>query len=219
MTETERPATMEDMARAWPDKTPEELAAARAEIANAGGILTVVTTHPDEAGSVEGLSAPITPYERGIYAAGERAGYERAVAVLRDDERYLDWHARQPTEHLMRADPCCRREHLADYLAAVALPAPRVPVTNGPDHPIGAWVVPKIAHDPDAPVGPRLARSGTLISRSAGQSDPTHTRVYAAQLLAAADEMERRAALPEADHHAEACDCMAPLISEETPNA
>jgi hypothetical protein len=55
------------------------------------------------------------------------------------------------------------------------------------------WTVPKIAHDEDRPVGPIICRNG-LISRSAGQSDVAHTRFYAAQLLAAADEVERRAA-------------------------
>jgi len=59
------------------------------------------------------------------------------------------------------------------------------------------WMVAKIAHDEDREVGPIIRRDG-LISRSAGQSDVAHTRFYAAQLLAAADEVERRAA-PESE--------------------
>ncbi len=56
----------------------------------------------------------------------------------------------------------------------------------------GSWVVPKITHDENAAVGPRIRREG-WISRAAGDSDPEHTRQYAAQLLAAADEADRRA--------------------------
>lgn len=41
----EREATMEDMIRFWPDKTPEALAAAFEQIKAAGGTMTVV---PDE---------------------------------------------------------------------------------------------------------------------------------------------------------------------------
>lgn len=52
------------------------------------------------------------------------------------------------------------------------------------------WIVPKRAHDENAGVGPHIRRSG-WISRAAGDSDPAHTRVYAAQLLAAADEAEQ----------------------------
>lgn len=54
----------------------------------------------------------------------------------------------------------------------------------------GFWIVPKIPHD-ERPslVGPRIL-SGELIRRDAGTSDATHTRQYAAQLLAAADEVE-----------------------------
>jgi hypothetical protein len=39
----ERPATVEDMAQAWPDKSRAELEAARVRIAEAGGIITVVS--------------------------------------------------------------------------------------------------------------------------------------------------------------------------------
>jgi hypothetical protein len=53
-----------------------------------------------------------------------------------------------------------------------------------------AWVVPKVEHDEDEPVTPNII--GDWIFRSAGQSDVEHTRRYAAQLLAAADELERR---------------------------
>ncbi len=52
------------------------------------------------------------------------------------------------------------------------------------------WLVPKRPHDDTAPVGPHIRRSG-WIHRAAGDSDPDHTRLYAAQLLAAADEAER----------------------------
>ena len=52
------------------------------------------------------------------------------------------------------------------------------------------WLVPKRPHDQNTPVGP-MVRTNGLIHRSRGDSDPTHTRVYAAQLLAAADEVER----------------------------
>lgn len=58
-----------------------------------------------------------------------------------------------------------------------------------------AWIVPKVEHDPHALVGPRILNSrripGTWIYREQGNSDPDHTRTYAAQLLAAADEVER----------------------------
>lgn len=50
------------------------------------------------------------------------------------------------------------------------------------------WLVPKRPHDPDAVVGPRV-RAGVVL-RAAGVSDPEHTRIYAAQLLAAADAAE-----------------------------
>ncbi len=52
------------------------------------------------------------------------------------------------------------------------------------------WLVPKRPHDTDVLVGPHIRRSG-WIHRAAGDSDPDHTRQYAAQLLAAADEAER----------------------------
>jgi hypothetical protein len=52
-----------------------------------------------------------------------------------------------------------------------------------------SWVVPKIPHDQGAPVGPRIMRDG-WIRREAGESDVDHTRVYAAQLLAAADRVD-----------------------------
>lgn len=56
--------------------------------------------------------------------------------------------------------------------------------------PLEAWSVPKVQHDEDIPVTPNII--GDWIFRSAGQSDVEHTRRYAAQLLAAADELERR---------------------------
>lgn len=57
---------------------------------------------------------------------------------------------------------------------------------------IEPWSVPKVAHDEDVAVTPNII--GPWIFRSAGQSDVEHTRQYAAQLLAAADELERRQA-------------------------
>lgn len=54
------------------------------------------------------------------------------------------------------------------------------------------WTVPKVEHDEDAPVGPHI--HGNWIHRAAGQSTAAHTRQYAAQLLAAADELEARQA-------------------------
>ena len=59
-------------------------------------------------------------------------------------------------------------------------------MTTGND----TWTIPKIEHDPGAPVGPVII--GNAIFRSAGQSNVAHTRHYAAQLLAAADVLERR---------------------------
>lgn len=53
------------------------------------------------------------------------------------------------------------------------------------------WLVPKLPHDEEALVGPHIGRSGRWIRRSAGESTPDHTRYYAAQLLAAADEAEQ----------------------------
>jgi hypothetical protein len=58
---------------------------------------------------------------------------------------------------------------------------------------LGAWVVQAVDHDETRSVGPIIRRNG-MISRAAGQSDVEHTRYYAAQLLAAADETERRIA-------------------------
>jgi len=43
MSGVEREATLEDMARFWPDKTPEELAAAYEVLVAAGGRMTVTT--------------------------------------------------------------------------------------------------------------------------------------------------------------------------------
>lgn len=57
-----------------------------------------------------------------------------------------------------------------------------------------AWLVAKVPHDETVPVSPWIWHHGRLIGRSAGDSDVEHTRTYAAQLLAAADELERRAA-------------------------
>lgn len=54
---------------------------------------------------------------------------------------------------------------------------------------LNAWIVPKIAHDQNRLVGPRV--HGRWIHRAAGQSDPDHARRYAAELLAAADEAEK----------------------------
>lgn len=63
--------------------------------------------------------------------------------------------------------------------------------------PIHYWPVRKINHDETRPVGPWITPTG-WIGRSAGTGDPAYTRVYAALLLAAADEAERRAqATPE----------------------
>lgn len=55
-----------------------------------------------------------------------------------------------------------------------------------------AWTVAKVQHDENADVGPHIL--GDWIHRASGQSDVEHTRQYAAQLLAAADELERRRA-------------------------
>lgn len=66
-----------------------------------------------------------------------------------------------------------------DYIAMILLAA--IPALD-------AWIVPKIQHDESQPVGPHV--HGRWVHRSAGQSDPVHTRVYAAQLLAAADHAE-----------------------------
>lgn len=52
-----------------------------------------------------------------------------------------------------------------------------------------AWVVPRIVHDQGAIVGPRILANGR-IACTAGESDPWHARQYAAQLLAAADEVD-----------------------------
>lgn len=60
-------------------------------------------------------------------------------------------------------------------------------------HVVPIWNVPKVEHDESRSVGPIITPSG-WIHRSEGTSDPEHTRFYAAQLLAAADEAERRMA-------------------------
>ncbi|MEV0214271.1 hypothetical protein [Micromonospora sp. NPDC050695] len=71
-----------------------------------------------------------------------------------------------------------------DYLAMILLAA--IPALN-------AWTVPKIQHDESRLVGPHVR--GRWVHRSEGQSDPDNTRVYAAQLLAAADLAEVQAAI------------------------
>jgi hypothetical protein len=57
------------------------------------------------------------------------------------------------------------------------------------------WTVEKIPSDANQSVKPILGQNG-WIHRDAGMSDPEHTRFYAAQLLAAADEAEARANRP-----------------------
>jgi hypothetical protein len=69
-------------------------------------------------------------------------------------------------------------DELADHIDALTADATR------------AWTVPKVPHDEDTPVTPNII--GGWIYRSAGQSDSEHTRQYAAQLLAAADELDRQ---------------------------
>lgn len=51
-----------------------------------------------------------------------------------------------------------------------------------------AWIVPKIDHDENRAFTPHVV--GRWVTRAGGQSDPEHTRLYAAQLLAAADVAE-----------------------------
>jgi hypothetical protein len=70
---------------------------------------------------------------------------------------------------------------ILDLRAAVAAVLERLAEEN--------WIVPKIPHNQGAPVGPRILRDG-WIRREAGESDVDHTRMYAAQLLAAADVVE-----------------------------
>lgn len=55
-----------------------------------------------------------------------------------------------------------------------------------------AWIVPKIDHDENRMVTPHV-RDGRVY-RAAGESDPEHARLYAAQMLAAADKAEERRA-------------------------
>ena len=57
--------------------------------------------------------------ERRLKAA-EQAGYARAVAVLRDDDRYQLWWTARPTLPADRYWTPEAREHLADYLETVA---------------------------------------------------------------------------------------------------
>lgn len=54
------------------------------------------------------------------------------------------------------------------------------------------WIVPKVASDVNQSVRPIV--HGRWISWDQGQSDSEHTRLYAAQLLAAADEAEAASA-------------------------
>jgi hypothetical protein len=54
------------------------------------------------------------------------------------------------------------------------------------------WIIPKRPYRDDQAVQPLIDRRNRLIRRSAGDSDANHTRYYAAQLLAAADELDRR---------------------------
>jgi hypothetical protein len=51
----------------------------------------------------------------------------------------------------------------------------------------GYYLVPRIAYDANPSVCPYIGPGGHLIRREQGDSDPAHTRFYAAQLLAAAD--------------------------------
>lgn len=90
-------------------------------------------------------------------------------------------NGRETSESSMELD--FRDDQLDDALYAYAVQA----VSD--EH---VWRIPKIPHDPDAPVGPQIR--GGWIGRGEGDSNPEHTRVYAAQLLAAADELERRMA-------------------------
>lgn len=56
-----------------------------------------------------------------------------------------------------------------------------------------AWTVRKIRYDANSAVMPIIWLNG-MIRREAGTSNPEHARFFAAQLLAAADEVERRQA-------------------------
>lgn len=49
----ERPASLDDMRRCWPDKTDAQLQAAYAEIMDMGGVLTVTCGDPDDDDDME----------------------------------------------------------------------------------------------------------------------------------------------------------------------
>lgn len=53
----------------------------------------------------------------GLFAAAERRGYERAVANLRDADRFALWVAAQPFDQDLANDEPSRQQ-LADYLDA-----------------------------------------------------------------------------------------------------
>jgi hypothetical protein len=59
-------------------------------------------------------SAPVMPKLVDPFAAAERRGFDRAVALLRDDERYLRWWS---SSGCIPDGPV--RQHLADYLQTV----------------------------------------------------------------------------------------------------
>lgn len=110
------------------------------------------------------------------YLAGVVGGYDHPDVDDTDTILGLLTHADLHGWHVH-----CRRPRLNAYSRA------RFEIAAS-----GAWVVPRIPHT-DQPVGPRVRDDG-VIRREAGDSSPTHARLYAAQLLAAADEVERRRA-------------------------
>lgn len=60
-----------------------------------------------------------------LVAEAEQRGYQRAIQILRDDERYRDWWSTLPpgSPDVYWHGP--GRRHLADYLETIDEPLPR----------------------------------------------------------------------------------------------
>lgn len=54
-----------------------------------------------------------------LIAAAERGGYKRAIAALRDDDRYRNWWSKLPPNHPETRYWDFGRQQLADYLESL----------------------------------------------------------------------------------------------------
>lgn len=129
------------------------------------------------------------------------AGTHFTIAQIKGETVAVKW-GRRVSDGVGNAVEFETEVKAAERLLEIAMGADR----RAPETPPAAadesrWHVPKIAHDEEEPAAPVIR--GNWIFRSAGSSTAAHTRHYAAQLLAAADELDRRQAAAEQDHPAE----------------